>query len=224
MELQMTFADFAATEARFLKQFKKAPPETWNDSMVTVADFLQLDKDEREGKFPFIWGVDKKNHLTRLLVTEDLLRSCEERLHFWRQLRGIAGLDAQASDSGDMAERIRAELLAKVSASLGLGGGTPAAAGAMVAAGCRAECRRVRRLRAGLDRFARMHGLRRVHQPGAEGLCLQRPEACRGGQSQGGEVRRHRQGRGKVHGRLHPPRHAVEHERSRGRETHGPGG
>jgi pyruvate-ferredoxin/flavodoxin oxidoreductase len=135
MELQMTFADFAATEARFLKQFKKAPPETWNDSMVTVADFLQLDKDEREGKFPFIWGVDKKNHLTRLLVTEDLLRSCEERLHFWRQLRGIAGLDAQASDSGDMAERIRAELLAKVSASLGLGGGTPAAAGAMVAAG-----------------------------------------------------------------------------------------
>jgi pyruvate-ferredoxin/flavodoxin oxidoreductase len=80
-------------------------------------------------------GVDKKNHLTRLLVTEDLLRSCEERLHFWRQLRGIAGLDARASDSGEMAERIRAELLAKVSASLGLGGGAPAAAGAMVAAG-----------------------------------------------------------------------------------------
>ncbi|MCE9569451.1 MAG: ferredoxin, partial [Rhodocyclales bacterium] len=45
------------------------------------------------------------------------------RLHFWRQLRGIAGLDAQTSDSGEMAERIRAELLAKVSASLGLGGG-----------------------------------------------------------------------------------------------------
>jgi pyruvate-ferredoxin/flavodoxin oxidoreductase len=123
MELPMTFADFAATEARFLKQFKKAPPETWNDSMVTVADFLQLDKDEREGRFPFIWGVDKKNRLTRLLVTEDLVRSCEERLHFWRQLRGIAGLDAQTSDSGEMAERIRAELLAKVSASLGLGGG-----------------------------------------------------------------------------------------------------
>jgi pyruvate-ferredoxin/flavodoxin oxidoreductase len=135
MELPMTFADFAATEARFLKQFKKAPPETWNDSMVTVADFLQLDKDEREGKFPFIWGVDKKNHLTRLLVTEDLLRSCEERLHYWRQLRGIAGLDAQASDTGEMAERIRADLLAKVSASLGLGGGAPAAAGSIVGAG-----------------------------------------------------------------------------------------
>ncbi|MCX7166996.1 MAG: 2-oxoacid:acceptor oxidoreductase family protein [Rhodocyclales bacterium] len=135
MELPMTFADFAATEARFLKQFKKAPPETWNDSMVAVADFLQLDKDEREGKFPFIWGVDKKNHLTRLLVTEELILSCEERLSFWRQLRGIAGLDAQASDSGELADRIRAELLAKVSASLGLGGAVGAASEAAAGAG-----------------------------------------------------------------------------------------
>jgi pyruvate-ferredoxin/flavodoxin oxidoreductase len=133
MELPMTFADFAATEARFLKQFRKAPPETWNDSMVPIADFLQLDKDDREGHFPFIWAVDKKNRLMRLLVTEDLVRSCEERLSFWRQLRGIAGLDARTADEGEVAERIRAELLAKVSASLGLGGGaiaSPAGVGA----------------------------------------------------------------------------------------------
>ncbi|MBI3093755.1 MAG: 2-oxoacid:acceptor oxidoreductase family protein [Rhodocyclales bacterium] len=122
MTLPMTFADFAATEARFLKQFKKAPPETWNENMLPVAEFIQLDKDEREGHFPFIWAVDKKNRLTRLLLTEDLVRSTEERLHFWRQLRGIAGLDAVASDAGEVAERVRSELLAKISASLGLGG------------------------------------------------------------------------------------------------------
>ncbi|MCM2307635.1 MAG: 2-oxoacid:acceptor oxidoreductase family protein [Sulfuritalea sp.] len=122
MTLPMTFADFAATEARFLKQFKKAPPETWNENMLPVAEFIQLDRDERDGKFPFIWAVDKKNRLMRLLLTEDLVRSTEERLHFWRQLRGIAGLDAEASDADEVAERVRAELLAKVSASLGLGG------------------------------------------------------------------------------------------------------
>jgi pyruvate-ferredoxin/flavodoxin oxidoreductase len=123
MTLPLTFADFAATEARFLKQFKKAPPETWNDNMVMLADFLQLDADEREGKFPFIWAVDAKNRLTRLLVTEDLVRSTEERLHFWRQLRNIAGLDVQSSDAVEVAERVRAELLARISASLGMGGG-----------------------------------------------------------------------------------------------------
>ena len=136
MTLPMTFADFAATEARFLKQFKKAPPETWNENMVTVADFIRLDQDEREGKFPFIWAVDKKNRLMRLLLTEDLVRSTEERLHFWRQLRGIAGLDAEASDSDEVTERVRAELLAKISASLGLGGAAaPDAATAGVGAG-----------------------------------------------------------------------------------------
>jgi pyruvate-ferredoxin/flavodoxin oxidoreductase len=120
MSLPMTFADFAATEARFLKQFKKAPPETWNENMVMLADFLQLDADEREGKFPFIWAVDAKNRLLRLLVTEDLVRSTEERLHFWRQLRNLAGLDVQPSDAAEVAERVRAELLAKITASLGM--------------------------------------------------------------------------------------------------------
>ncbi|MDP2822508.1 MAG: 2-oxoacid:acceptor oxidoreductase family protein [Sulfuritalea sp.] len=134
MTLPMTFADFAATEARFLKQFRQAPPETWNENMLPVADFIQLDQDEREGKFPFIWAVDKKNRLMRLLLTEDLVRSTEERLHFWRQLRGIAGLDAQASDSDEVTERVRAELLAKISASLGLGGAADAAS-ARVGAG-----------------------------------------------------------------------------------------
>ncbi len=131
MTLPMTFADFAATEGRFLKQFRKAPPETWNEQMIPVAEFLQLDKDEREGRFPFIWGVDKKNRLTRLLVTAELVRSTEERLHFWRQLRDIAGLDANAADAGEVTERIRAELLAKITASLGLVGAGGAVAPAV---------------------------------------------------------------------------------------------
>ncbi|MDP1653946.1 MAG: 2-oxoacid:acceptor oxidoreductase family protein [Rhodocyclaceae bacterium] len=122
MTLPMTFADFAATEARFLKHFKKAPPETWNANMVPIAEFLLLDADEREGKFPFIWAVDQKNRLMRLLVTEDIVRSTEERLQFWRQLRNIAGLDVQPSDAAEVTERVRAELLAKITASLGMAG------------------------------------------------------------------------------------------------------
>jgi pyruvate-ferredoxin/flavodoxin oxidoreductase len=124
MSLPMTFADFAATEARFLKHFKKAPPETWNPNMVPIADFLQLDADEREGKFPFIWAVDQKNRLIRLLVTADIVRATEERQSYWRQLRNIAGLDAQPTEAdADVTERIRAELLAKITASLGMVGG-----------------------------------------------------------------------------------------------------
>jgi pyruvate-ferredoxin/flavodoxin oxidoreductase len=120
MSLPMTFADFAATEARFLKQFRKAPPETWNDDMVPVAEFLAMGADEREGKYPFIWGVDTKNRLMRLMVAEDIVRSTEERRNFWRQLKDIAGVGrAAVGDNEALAEQIRAELLAKVTASLG---------------------------------------------------------------------------------------------------------
>jgi pyruvate-ferredoxin/flavodoxin oxidoreductase len=122
MTLPLTFADFAATEARFLKHFRKAPPETWNESMVPVAEFLELDADGREGKFPFIWAVDKKNRLMRLLVTKELIKSVEERLAFWRQLRGLAGIGAQGADMEQVESRVREDLLAKISAVLGQGG------------------------------------------------------------------------------------------------------
>jgi pyruvate-ferredoxin/flavodoxin oxidoreductase len=52
MDLPMTFADFAATEARFLKHFRKAPPETWNESMVPVAEFLELDPTSAKANSP----------------------------------------------------------------------------------------------------------------------------------------------------------------------------
>ena len=45
---------------RFRKHFRVAPPDTWNDDMVPLSEFLDLDDDDREGKFPYIWSVDRK--------------------------------------------------------------------------------------------------------------------------------------------------------------------
>lgn len=138
--LAMTFADFAATEARFAKQFKKAPPEAWNDEMLLLADFLDLPEDEREGRLPYIWAVDRHNHLNRLLVTAELVRSTEERLKFWRQLKDLAGLGRGAADDESIAARIRQDLLSRIAGMLGgepaaTQGATPAAATAVAAEG-----------------------------------------------------------------------------------------
>jgi len=132
LTVPMTFADFAATEGRFGKQFKKAPPETWNDKMIPLAEFVQLERDERDGRFPYIWAVDSKNRLIRLLVTDDLVRATEERRLFWRQLRNVAGLDRPAVDEEAIVHRARVELVQKLTASLASFGisadGIPAAA------------------------------------------------------------------------------------------------
>ncbi len=120
LTLPMTFADFALSEGRFAKQFKKAPPETWNDDMVLLGDFLKLSEAEREGKFPFIWSVDKKNRLLRVLVSAEMVLSCEERLQFWHQLKDVAGISRPQVNDEAIANRVRQELIQKLSSGFGI--------------------------------------------------------------------------------------------------------
>ncbi len=121
MTLPMTFADFALSEGRFAKQFKKAPPETWNDDMVLLGDFLKLSEGEREGKFPFIWSVDKKNRLMRVLTSVEMVRACAERLQFWHQLKDVTGATVSVqADEVAIANRVRQELIQKLSSGIGI--------------------------------------------------------------------------------------------------------
>jgi len=117
LEVPMTFADFAVTEGRFRKHFKKAPPETWNDDMVALHEFLEMDEDERDGMFPYIWAVDGKNRLMRILCSQEIVESCEERRQFWRQLKDIAG-ELEKIDVDAVVSEAKAEMAQKLSATL----------------------------------------------------------------------------------------------------------
>ncbi|NNJ55782.1 MAG: pyruvate ferredoxin oxidoreductase [Bacteroidia bacterium] len=118
MDVSMTFADFALTEARFRKHFRKAPRDSWNDNMVQLVDFLEMDEEAREGKFPFIWVVDKKQHLNRVMVAKKIVESCEERRDFWILLRSISGIDPNKEEPEDLEQKIRAEVVGKISQGL----------------------------------------------------------------------------------------------------------
>ena len=93
MDLPMTFADFAVTKGRFLKHFRKAPPGSWNDNMIPLHEFLEMEDDEREDRYPYIWGVDSKHRLMRVMVAEPLVRTSQDRRDFWRQLKSLAGIN-----------------------------------------------------------------------------------------------------------------------------------
>jgi pyruvate-ferredoxin/flavodoxin oxidoreductase len=100
-------------------------------------EFLEMDEDDREGKFPYIWGVDSKNRLMRIICAQEIANSCEERRQFWRQLKGIAGemnkvdVDALVDQAKvDMANRLSSTLL-----SLAASGNTDALAGTISANG-----------------------------------------------------------------------------------------
>ncbi len=117
MELPMTFADFAVGEGRFRKHFRVAPQDTWNENMVPIAEFVEMPEDEREGLFPYVWGVNKKNRLIRVLVAEELVRATEERRDFWRTIKSLAGL-MQKVDPDQIAKQVRAETAQKLASGL----------------------------------------------------------------------------------------------------------
>jgi pyruvate-ferredoxin/flavodoxin oxidoreductase len=118
MELPMTFADFAATEIRFRKHFRVAPPETWNEKMIPLADFLELPEDEREGRFPFVWSVNREQQLMRLLVALPIVQSCEDRRDFWTMLRAIARVGEKTLDRKEIEADVRREMTNRVAAGI----------------------------------------------------------------------------------------------------------
>ncbi len=117
MEITLTFADYAASEGRFRPHFKPLPRETWDDEKLKpVAEFLELEPDEREELLPFIWAVDRENRLTRLAVSATIITATEDRRSFWKILKSMAGIETTARD--ELAEEIKGELLGNLTRNL----------------------------------------------------------------------------------------------------------
>jgi pyruvate-ferredoxin/flavodoxin oxidoreductase len=119
MQLPTTFVDFAVTETRFRKHFRKVPRDAWHEDMVLVSDYLDLDQDDREGKVPYVWALDANRELSRLLVAEPMITSAEERRDFWVMLRALAGEEeTEGQDEAQIESRIRQEVVQKITSGL----------------------------------------------------------------------------------------------------------
>ena len=118
MELPMTFADFAVSETRFRKHFRVAPPDTWNDNMIPLVEFLELADEDRHGKFPYIWSVDRQQHLLRLLVAQPIVQSCEDRRDFWTMLRAIARVGEPTLSREQIESDVRQDLTQRLAHAL----------------------------------------------------------------------------------------------------------
>lgn len=116
MEVPLTFADFAVTEARFRKQFRTVPRDAWNDNMILLSEYLNLGAEDREGKFPFIWAVNATNKLIRVIPAAPIVRSCEDRRNFWRMLKSLTGIREKVDVQTP--ERVRAEFAQTLAACL----------------------------------------------------------------------------------------------------------
>jgi pyruvate-ferredoxin/flavodoxin oxidoreductase len=136
MTLPLTFADFAVSEARFRKQFRTVPQDAWNENLIPLNEYLEMSADDREEKFPFIWAVNARNKLIRVVPAAPIVRSCEDRRNFWRMLKSLAGIRPQVVVPD--IDQVRAEIAQSLVARLmEMAGGTmpaPTAAAPVIAA------------------------------------------------------------------------------------------
>jgi pyruvate-ferredoxin/flavodoxin oxidoreductase len=133
MALPMTFAEFAVTEVRFRKHFRVAPPDTWNENMVPLIEFLELSPADREGSYPYVWSVDREGQLGRLLVGKAIVESTADRRDFWTMLRALAGRDRPEVDRGAIEREARRDVVARLAARLAQLAGGGAGAESLVA-------------------------------------------------------------------------------------------
>ena len=115
MEVPLTIADWAATEARFKAHFKELPQDQWDDS-VPFAEFLKLSLDDRAGKTAYITSVGKERKLRRMRVAPEMATLADERLQYWSQLRQLAGLKVSAVQRNLVEGEFEAAFDEKVSA------------------------------------------------------------------------------------------------------------
>ncbi len=118
LDVPLTFADFAVTEGRFRRHFRLAPRATWNDDMIPLADFLELDVEARADRYPYIWAVDKERHLVRMLITDELVQSTLERRNFWRVLRALKGTPPAKVDVAGITDQVRQEMAQQLASTL----------------------------------------------------------------------------------------------------------
>jgi len=93
LELPVTIADWAATETRFQKHFKKVKGDVDEESLVLFHEYMALPAEEREGKKPVIYQIDDEHKLTRLTVSHEIVELAQDRLRVWSHLKQMAGLE-----------------------------------------------------------------------------------------------------------------------------------
>ncbi len=115
IEVPLTVADWAATEARFRKNFTEAKPEEADD-LVPFHEFVGMSPEERAGRRPFIWTLKDDRTLRRTKVSDEMVTLAEDRLLFWHQLKELAGLAIPEAAREALASEIEAEFQKKLSA------------------------------------------------------------------------------------------------------------
>jgi pyruvate-ferredoxin/flavodoxin oxidoreductase len=114
--LPLTVPDWAATEPRFARHFKKVDRSRWDETMVPVHEYLEMGPADREGKTPFIHVLDDEKRLARLSVSHEMIELTEDRLVLWDEIKEMAGAEVPDAVAKRLTSPVQREYEAKIKA------------------------------------------------------------------------------------------------------------
>jgi|GEM_PF-2594236 len=128
LQKQVTFADFAASEAAFQGDFSSLPADQ-EARALPIADYLQLSSADRSGKLPFVYTLGAGGVLVKKVPAMKIVAQTADKLHLWTSLCEVAGvnnpylneleMNLRAQSEKDKAEalaNLRQELTAEIEA------------------------------------------------------------------------------------------------------------
>ena len=111
-----TFADFALCDPRRGAHFALVPRDHWTDTMLPVADWLELDEHEAAQRVPYLLAVDQDDALQRVIVDAPLMQATRRCQLLWRRLQEHGGIND--SHAQRLLERERAAWAAAQAAAM----------------------------------------------------------------------------------------------------------
>lgn len=107
-DIAFTFVDFAAIDDRYANRFAGVSSADWQDNMIPVNEFLELDESQATGKVPYILMVDDHNMVHRAIVEVQLIQAARRCREMWRNIQKLAGInDSNASKDFTVDKEIR---------------------------------------------------------------------------------------------------------------------
>ncbi|MEN8215135.1 MAG: ferredoxin [Pseudomonadota bacterium] len=111
-ELAFTFADYALLVPRIRHHFRLVPAGFDNEDLIPVEKYLSGGcKKEIYKRIPFIWAVNGKGELRKLVISRSLIFACLDRLNYWHTLQELAGIHNKYVDMA--VQKARDEILAE---------------------------------------------------------------------------------------------------------------
>jgi ferredoxin len=108
-QLGFTWADFASKIPGYDKYFKVIPKSFNEDDLLPMTDYLLLASDEQFSKLPYIWMLDDKGKVKKVLVSKPMVLLCQESLDAWHRLQDLGGARSYHAILASKAARYEAE-------------------------------------------------------------------------------------------------------------------